>query len=160
MGKAKQLSEIEKAKVNAFKLAGKSNRWIADKLDRSPWCINFYIHNIDNTKQKKKRGPKPKLSARDARRITTIAAQTTKGYRRIAKEANLDVSEKTIYRALKASPRLVLEQMQKEPKLKDHHKEARYQFSDQHLTWTSEWSNVIFVFFLFFCKFLNQHFFV
>lgn len=142
MGKAKALTETEKAKIDAFKTAGKSNREISVLLGCSKDAINRYINFKDQIVQKKKTGPQPKLTERDKRRIIAAAAQTTKGCRRIAAEVTPGVSKNTVYRALKASPHLVREQMQKTPKLKECHKEARYEFADRHLTWTSEWSNI------------------
>lgn len=142
MGKRCNLSEVEKAKIDAWKSVKKSNREIAKLLNRSANAVNNYVKEKQFPTIKKKRGRHSKLSERDKRRIVATASQSVKGCRRIAAEVVPHVSKSTVYSVLKASPHLVRERMQKAPMLKLYHKEARLKFAEAHLTWTSEWSKV------------------
>lgn len=142
MGRGKALSAEEKASIDAYEKCGKSQREIAKLINRSRNVIYLYIKNRSNQIVKKKRGPRPKLSDRDKRKIVAAASQTTKGCRRIKNDVAPQVSKSTVHRVLKDSPNLVCEKMQKAPKLKPHHMQARYNFAEEKLHWTHEWSKV------------------
>lgn len=86
MGRGKELSEVEKVSINAYKECGKSNREIARLINRSSNAIDRYVKQGKIERTRKKHGPREKLSERDKQKIVAAAAQTTKGCRRIRNE--------------------------------------------------------------------------
>lgn len=71
-------------------------------------------------------------------------SNSTKGYRRIRAEIAPEVSNSTVYRAIKESPHITHQRMRKFPSLKQAHKDARIEFATKYITWTNEWNMVIF----------------
>jgi IS30 family transposase len=59
MPRGKHFSDIEQAKIKAFKQCGKSNRWIAKELGRDSRAIDRFVKNMDNYGKKIRKGIPP-----------------------------------------------------------------------------------------------------
>ena len=103
------------------------------------------IHIQDpNVYGKRKRSGRPKkLSERTKRRILADVSNSTKGCRTVKRELGLEVDHVTVWRAIKNSPNMIRQRMQKRPALKQQHKDARLAWAVQHVTWTKQWETVI-----------------
>ena len=93
----------------------------------------------------KKSPGRPKLlSNRTKRRILGEISNSTTSVRKLKNELSLNVSKDTIHRVIKSLQHLVRQKPKACPVLTDAHKKARLQFATQHITWTHQWSTVIF----------------
>ena len=142
MPRGTELSDFEKGQIRAFKDLGLSNRDIAARLARSPTVVDNFIKKKDGYGKKKRSGRPPELTAHDKRSIVRAASNSTKGVRRIRDECKPNVSENTIWRAIKSSPHLIKQKLKVNPKLKPEHEVKRMNFAKQHVTWTRNWDTV------------------
>ena len=142
MPRGTKLSEQEIGQIQAFKAINLSNREISRRLGRSHKVINNFLANDEQYGKQKRSGRRNKLNQRTKRRIQKAVAHQTKGTRKVLAELQLNVSHQTVWRAIKESPNLVRQRMQKCPALKQQHKDARLAFAEQHCWWTNKWKNV------------------
>lgn len=134
MPRNKRLSELEIGKIEALKEEGKSIRYIARKIDRTHGVVLNYLKNpASYGKNMKKTGRKPKLTAKDKRRIGRTASNSTKSCDRIKRELGLNVDRTTVWRALNKNPNLKCQKMMKAPRLKPFHIEQRLQFAKTNM---------------------------
>ena len=143
MGRGKNLSD-EKGKIMAYKSEGRGNRWISRKIGRSHKVINRFVQNPAIYGTNKSPGRPKLLSDRTKRRILGEISNSTTSVRKLKNELALNVSKDTIHRVIKSSQHLVRQKPKACPVLTDAHKKARLQFATQHITWTHQWSTVIF----------------
>lgn len=143
MPRAPQLSQREQGKIDALHEKGLSNRQIAKKLKRSSTAIDNYVRAPHLYGIKKRTGRKPILSDREKRHIVKTASNRQVSSSQIVDELCLKVSRWTVNRALNGSGVLKYQKKQSSPALKKAHKEARLDFAKQHMTWKSEWENVV-----------------
>lgn len=143
MPRGTHLNDEEKGKIRAYKDEGRSNRWIANKIGRSHKVVNNFVGNMDGYGKKKRRGRKPKLSKHTKRRILADISNSTKGTRRVRDELATNVHHTTVWRAIKSSPNIVRQRMQRCPKLSQAHKEARLNWAEQRIWWKTKWQKVI-----------------
>lgn len=101
MPRGSYLSDIEKGKIIAFREEGVSIREISRRLERSDKAIRTFLKDPDNYGKNKKGGRKPKLSARDKRRIIANASNSMKTVNQIREDCGLNVSRWTVNRVLK-----------------------------------------------------------
>ena len=144
MPKGKRLSEYEKGKIDGLKEEGWSNRKIAEEIGRSRCVIDNYINLRENYGQKKSSGRKRKLTRRDERAVVRLAIKKKFGSRRILASLDVNCSRTTNYNTLKNNKNLKFAKMKRKPPLKQVHKDARLKYANEHMSWTSEWQNVIF----------------
>jgi transposase len=141
MAKSSRMTEIEKGMIQAFKIEGKSNRWIADTMGRDESSIRYYLKNKEN--EKKKRGPKPKLSDTAKRLIIRNVSNKQISLAKLRSEMNLCVSKNTIRRVLKNAPNIKFKKMRTKPPLKKIHKQSRMDWAKSKMNWSDEWKRVI-----------------
>ena len=143
MDKGEKLSDIEKGQIQAFKVAGYTNRWIARRIGRSHHVVGNFLANIEGDETKKNTGRPKKLSSRTQRRVLTELTNYQKGVRRVRDEVAPDVSYCTVWRVAKNSPNIALQRLKACPQLTNEHKLARIRFAEEHITWTHQWQTVI-----------------
>lgn len=144
MPRGLQLTLPEQEKIRAYKDCGLSNRQIAIKMKRSKVVINNFVNKGELYGKIKRKGPMPKLTARDKRRVIAIASQKNCSGSQIKKELNAPVTVRRIQQILHESPHLKWAKRKKKPQLKAHHKTARLKFAKKYMSWTSEWQKVVF----------------
>ena len=103
MPRGKPLSEIEKGQILAYHETGMSNRGIAERISRSHDVVNNFLKNPDVYGKNRRGGPKPKLNARDKRKILAAASNTSRSCRNIKDDLALNVSTSSIRRAINSS---------------------------------------------------------
>lgn len=140
MSKTPRLTEKEKGLIEAYKEEGNSNCWIANKIGRNESTIRYYFKN--KRKERKKRGPKPKLSNATKRRIIRKASNKVTSLTKIKAEMNLNVSKETIRTVLKNNRNINFQKINVKPPLKSHHKQARLDWAKDKITWAHNWQDV------------------
>ncbi|KAL3075555.1 hypothetical protein niasHS_012818 [Heterodera schachtii] len=95
-------------------------------------CADCSI-NMDTYGTAKSTGRPPKLTPRAKRRILAEISNSTEGIRRLQRRLAPEVSRETVRRAIKFSPNIVRQRVQRQPHLKDNHKLARMAFAELHV---------------------------
>lgn len=139
MGKRRQLSEREKAKIDAYKEQNLKKSDIARRLRRSIHCVTTYLTQNDSYGQNYK-GKTRALSVRDTRRLVHAAKNSNLSSAKLKSECNLKASTRTIQRALKLKG-FAWKKMCKKPLLTSKHKEIRREFCRRNMqtNWCSVW---------------------
>lgn len=144
MPRGKTLSIAERAKIQAYKDVGLSNRKIATKIGRSLCAINNFLNLKDNYDSKKRSGRKPTISPRQKREIIRKATKEHLVASKIKSDMNLPVSTRHVRRILSSNKNLKWSKRQGKPKLTDRHKEKRIDFARNHMNFGDEWKSVVF----------------
>lgn len=141
MPKLGKLTETEKGMIEAYREAGKSNRWIANKIGRNESTIRYYFTTKNNVK--KQPGPKPKLSLATKRLILRNASNQATSVAKIKSDLDLNASAESIRLVLKNSGNLLYKKMLVKPPLKPQHKFNRVCWAKEKMSWVDEWKNII-----------------
>lgn len=141
MPKFTRLNDTEKGMIQAYHDAGKSNRWIGTKLGKDESCIRYFLKN--KNKEKKKRGPKAKISAATKRMIVRNASNKSISAAKIKSQYNLNMSTESIRLILNKSGNMRYKKMLVKPPLKPQHKINRICWAKEKMSWITEWENVI-----------------
>lgn len=136
-----KMSVTEKGMIKAYHEAGKSNRWIGNKIHRNESSIRYYLKNGDS--KKRKPGPKTKISPKTKRLIIRKASNKAISTSTIKDEIQLNVSKETIRRVIRNSQVLKYQKMMVKPPLKLEHKLKRLQWAKTKVAWGDEWKQVI-----------------
>ncbi|CAK9832681.1 Transposable element Tc3 transposase [Anthophora retusa] len=142
MPRGKELSEAEKAMIDAFRIEGRGYGYIAKQISRSKSAIADYVTKRRNYGAKKRPGRPSKLSPRDKRTILRKASNSAMSLVKIRDESKLNVSKTTIYRTIVSSPHIVRSKMMSAPRLKNTDKSARLSFAKVNMS--MDWENVVF----------------
>jgi predicted transcriptional regulator len=143
MGRARHLSDAEKAAIDAFTESGFSPVAVADKLGRSPKCVRFYLKNKDKPFLER-RGRKKSLSEYDKRRIVRAASNNSVSASQLKRNLCLNVSISTILRVLQSNPNLTHRKKKHCPRLSIENRQARFDWCLRHILYLEEWKKVIF----------------
>jgi transposase len=134
MPKGKELTDIEKGKIQALHGENISIRGIARRIGRSHKVVLNYLKNPNGYGSKKhKSGRKPKLTRRQKNQIIQCASNSTKSTEEIKKELDLDVHRETVRRVIKHSPHIIRSKMLKAPSLKPEHIQQRLNFARNNM---------------------------
>jgi len=140
MARGVKLSNYEKGQIDTRHGQGESNRSIAKQIKRTLSVVNNYLKDPAGYGTKKRNNYKKKLNDRDARQIAnTIHGKSINDVR---EELKLDVSKSTVWRALQTIPQIVQDKLQKQPALKQEHKDRRLAFARAQMA--KDWTRVIF----------------
>lgn len=142
MPSGKQLNDIEKGQIQAYKESNRSNRWIAQRIRRSPRVVNRFLRNMSGYGKNNKRAGPVKLNDRTKRRIHAAVKDSTVGSRKVKNDLELNVSHVTVWRAIRQSPHLLWKKMKKCPRLTAHHKTARVDWARQMIQERTDWDLV------------------
>lgn len=143
MPRGTQLNEIEKNEINILRNLNFSHRQIAAKIKRSSNVVDIYLKNPDNYAQKKRSGRKAKLNLREKRHILKTASNSSISCPKIVSDLGLNVSRSTVNRVILNSAHIEFQKKKHSPNLQASHKASRLQWAREHMTWKSEWRNVV-----------------
>lgn len=133
MPKRNKLSDFEKGQIQAFDAENKSHREIARLIGRSPTVVDNYLRNTAEYGKKNPGGRPSKLSERDKRRIYRVASNSAKTSTSIKQELDLNVSSRTIRRAIHKNPNLKRVKLKRAPAIRAIHKRQRLAFARQNM---------------------------
>lgn len=151
MPRGLKLTEFEKGQITAYEGQNKSNRWIANKLNRSLDVINRYVKDKANYGTTKRSGRPQKLSVRQKRHIVRKASNSTISCATIKRELGLEVHRDTVRNVLKANPNIVRRKKHRAPAITDNDKVIRLAYARRNMI--TNWDCVSF--FLIFFKVIN-----
>jgi transposase len=143
MGGGKDLSPAEKVEIDTCFSLGLNQSEIAQRLGRSRHAIQNQLNKPENY-ERAKRGAKRKLSERDIRHIGRQASNKMTSSARIKDDLELDVSTRTVRRALAMNPDLSYDKKRKGPTSTVQSKRARLDWGNDHCNMVDAWKLVIF----------------
>lgn len=144
MGRDKSLSKIEIAKIDSLLDLKVSLRKIAKNINRSHTAVENYARNRENYGKNHGGKRRQKVTQRDRRRILKAASNSKLSASQIKSKVGASCSVRTVQRIIKEAPHLKRQKLKRKPALKQHHKDARLTFAENHITWTNEWDSVVF----------------
>ena len=143
MPRGTELTDIEKGKIAAYVDSGLSLREIARRLNRSAKVVQNFVRLGENYGSNKRSGRPKVLTPRQERRCFALATNDNFSTREIQSELG-SVSNMTVWRSLKNNKNVKFMKKISKPPLSDEHKSQRLTFAKSVLTWSKEWTNVIF----------------
>lgn len=144
MPRGTKLTESEKGEITAYCNCGMSLRQIASKINRSLTLVHNYIKLGNKYGSNARPGPVPKITQRDKRNIISCATTKKMSASNIKAHLQLSITTRRIQQILSGSKAVKWTKRKPKPLLKQHHKNARLKFAHNHMSWTTEWRNVIF----------------
>lgn len=144
MGRGKSLSAKEITQIDLLLEMKWSFRQIAKKISRSHHVIENYVQKRENYGKKYVGRTSSATSPRDRRRILKESSNSAQSAKQLKEKLDVNCSVRTIQRIRQQAPHLKRKKMLRKPALKDHHKKARMSFAEKHVSWTSQWNDVVF----------------
>jgi len=147
MPRGSEISDQDKGKIKAYHDLQLSIREISARIGIPKSTVADFIKKIEGNLEnvgKSKPGPKCLLGNRDKRRILRQVSNSDLSANLIKRKLDLNCSSKTVLRVINASPNMTYLKKKSKPPLNKVHKEQRLSWARNHMSWTSEWNNVIF----------------
>lgn len=145
MPKGIPLNNFQKGQAIAFRKQGKSIREISKLLNISKTAISNYLRNPSQHGIKKKTGRPKILTPRDERNIIRELKKKGSTISKVQMQAGLThVSRQTVYNYIKRSQVFIYKKRQHHPKWTEMHVANRLSWARDHMSWTTEWTSVIF----------------
>jgi len=142
------VTDHEREQIKALHECGMSIRAIAGQLKRSSSLVRHALQRGLDQPAKLSGGRKRKLGEEEDQAILDfVAANGNSSSAQIKSTLNLNVSERTIQRALRRreQEQLLNAPPKRKPPLKDENKLQRLEWIAQYKNWTSEWNSVLFL---------------
>jgi len=144
MGRGSAVTDEELGEIKARVEHGESIPEIARNLKRSRDLVTNAINRgLDNHAGVSTGRPRA-LNPRTVRNIRRHGSNEVTSSSKIRRELNLDVSDRTVIRALEDSSYLAYVKKQSKPHLTAQNKVERTAFALVHVHWTNEWWQVVF----------------
>jgi transposase len=143
MPRGSQLSDIEKHSILEMHKNHLSHREIAKKIKRSKTAVTNFLKDPLKYGTKKRPGRRRKIDERSKRHILRAASNRNVSCARLVAEMNLKASRWTVNRVISRSKVLKKKKKKRSPPLKKSHKDARLKWAKDHMTWNTEWQQVV-----------------
>lgn len=145
MPKGIPLNDFQKGQISAYQNDGKGVRDIARLLQVSPNTVTNFIRNPYKNGKKKKTGRPKKLTPRDERKIARVLKKNKESVLKARNQAGLNhVTKQTAYNCIKRSKKFIFKKRKHHPKWTQTHIDKRLARAKEHMSWTTEWTSVIF----------------
>lgn len=148
MPSGKYLSIEERAKIDAWRDPRNaqvlSMGEIGRRLHRSTKVVSNYIAKGNNYGVKKKTKGTTKITRRQKNCILHEAIKNRMNASEIKDKLQLPITSKHVNTILRTSGQVKWRKSIKKPVLKPHHKHARLRFAKNHMSWSTQWDQVIF----------------
>lgn len=144
MPSGKYLSDAEKVQINFLKRQGLSNKRIAVEIERSAKVVNNYLNKGDNYGKRPATKGNTKLSKRQKNQFLALASTEEHTVNEMIAILGLPIKKSHACKILNTSGHFKYTKRQKIPFLKPHHIEARMAWARKYMSWTTEWTNVVF----------------
>lgn len=144
MPRAKFLNEAEKAQITFLKGLGLSNRAIAKEIERSDTVVKNFLLKGENYGQKHANIGNTKITKRQKNQLIALASTGRLTANEMIAELGLPITKRRACKILSSSGLFKYTKRMKIPSLKPHHIEARMAWARKYMSWTTEWTNVVF----------------
>lgn len=144
MPSGKFLSASEKALIDCLRRQGLSNRKIATEINRSACVVNNYFAKGKTYGQKNKTKGNSKVTKRQKNQLLGLASKGKHTINEMIDELQLPIKKTAAWNILNKSGRFKYLKRMTRPALKQHHIEKRLAWAKNHMSWSTEWSNVVF----------------
>lgn len=144
MPKEKYLSEVEKEQIRFLLRQGLSNRQIAKEIERSAKVVNNFVAKGENYGKKSATQGKSKISKRQKNQLLALASTGKFTANEMISKLDLPIQKNQVCKILKRSGHFKYAKKQKVQTLKTHHVEGRLSWAQKYMSWTTEWTNVVF----------------
>jgi len=144
MSKCIYLTQYEKGKIDQLKALNWSQRKIAEEIGRSKTVVQQYLSPKDLGRPKSARGRKKLIGPKTTNRLIKLASNKRISVSKLKESVGFTGSYKTVLRVLHNSTTLKFQKMKGKPALTPEHKNQRFNFALNHVTWSEEWKNVVF----------------
>lgn len=145
MGRGKALTSYEQGQIAAFASQGFSQRRIAQEIGRAQNAVCHYLKDPENYGKRYKKGRPCILKPRDQRRLFRAAGPGDLSSAKLVDKLNLPVSRRTVSRILTSSGIFKYVKMNKAPRLKQRHKDARVAWGEKYANTTDDvWARTFF----------------
>lgn len=144
MPKNTQLSEIERGKVLAFRNCGMTGYEIAKRINRSKTVVYNYLKNPGKYGQQKRTGRPSSLTVRQKRAIVRTACSKNETSNQIRRELQLPCTSRTVRNVLQKNPNVRYAKVKSHLPLTKQHKTDRVEFAKKHVSFGTQWEDVVF----------------
>lgn len=144
MPKAKYLNQSEKLLITALKRQGLSNRQIAIEIERSHTVVDNFLAKVENYGKKLPTKGKTKMTKRQVNQLLTLASTGKYTANEMIAQLDLPIKKRRACKILTSSGHFKYAKRKKMPALKPRHMEARLAWAKKYMSWTIEWTNVVF----------------
>ena len=145
MGRRPDLSPELKTKILVLRDTNQwPGTWIARELNLSTSAVNKFLASPNRTRARRVNGRRRKVTDWMRRRIIGLARNQRLSASQIQATRGVNCSLRTVQRYLAADPNLRWKKMVRKPPLSQQHKDRRLNFGLEHITWTTEWDQVVF----------------
>lgn len=144
MPTGKFLSDIEKAQITILKRQGLSNRKIAAEINRSARVVNNFLKKGENYGRKDPTKGNTKLNQRQKNQFLALASTGQHTVNEMITQIGLPIKKSRGCKILNSSGNFKYTKRQKIPSLRPHHIEARMAWARKYMSWSTEWTNVVF----------------
>lgn len=145
MGKGKALTDEQKGIALALFKELTSERDIAYHIGKSKTSVHNFLWTHQHGGHKRKAGRHRTISRTQVRGLLRHASSGNYSARQLRDLLNLPVTVRRIQQLLLNCENLVYKKMKSVPMMTDKHKEDRYKWATDHITWTvSDWKTVVF----------------
>ena len=144
MPRAKLLSLEERAKIDAFLVAGWSLCKIAKALGRSWHVVCSYQKDPVGYGTRLSRLGRPKMTTRNTRRLLRAASAGRKSAQVLAATLKLPIQARQVRTILRKQPHLEYKKRKAAPRLTRDHKLRRVSWASDNVTLGDDWTRVIF----------------
>lgn len=140
----KYLNEGEKATITVLREQGLSNNQISKAIRRSAKVVNNFVTKGENYGKKAATKGNTKVTNRQKNQLLALASTGNHSSTEMVAKLDLPIKSRQVRQILSSSGRFKYAKRKTIPSLKPHHVEARLSWAQQHMSWTTEWTNVVF----------------
>lgn len=144
MPTGKYLCDTEKAQITVLRGLGVSNRQIAVEIGRSAKVVNNFIAKGENYGKRAATKGNSKITKRQKNQLLSLASKGNLTANQMIAELGLPITKRRACKILSSSGHFKYAKRMKAPSLKPHHMEARMTWARKYMSWTTEWTNVVF----------------
>lgn len=144
MPSGKYLTDIEKGQIIVLQGQGLSIRQIAKEINRSGKVVKNFLVKGENYGKKPATKGKTKTTQRQKNQLIALASTGKLSANEMITELGLPIKKSRACDILHRSGRFKYAKRKTIPSLKPHHMEARMTWAQKHMSWTTEWTKVVF----------------
>lgn len=144
MGKAKFLSESERAVIDQLHSLNMSNRLIASRINRSECAVRNYLRLGQEYGRNQKTKGNTKISKRQRTQLIALGSRGIRSAAEMVQDLALPIKRWQACNILRRSGHFKYRKMMTKPALKPDHEVARFEWAKAHIHWQLEWTRVVF----------------